>query len=75
MPEPEALEPPARRQMGWRILAGVMSAAVVVALGLDVARGHLGLHDVAPVIALVPMLLFAVGGQRLLGRALPLFRR
>lgn len=69
----EPRPPPPGSQTGWRAAAGAMSAAVVVALALDV--GDLGLRHVGPALALVPMVLFAVGGQALLGRVLPMFRR
>jgi hypothetical protein len=64
-----------RSPLGWRIAAGFVVAANLLVLTADVARGRLGYHDLPPALALVPYLLYTVGGQSLLARVLPVFER
>ena len=64
-----------RSAVGWRITAGFITMANLLVLVADVARGRLGYHDLPPALALVPYFLYTVGGQRLLGRVLPVFER
>lgn len=68
-------EAPRGSQPGWRAVAAFISLGVIAGLGHDLVTGHLGWHDVGPVVALPPMLLFVVGGQSLLERVFPVFAR